>query len=173
MFDNIGSKIKGLATVICWIGIIISIIIGFMTFAQFNRLAPGRGVLMAILIIAGGSLLSWIGSFVLYGFGELIDKADSIDRKLGSGSGPSLIGGGAASYPGPVTNRQPGPNEWKCKCGRINPNYVGTCSCGLARNGGAAMVKPAPTFRTVYCPECGSQERADHKNCYKCGAKLS
>ena len=31
-------------------------------------------------------------------------------------------------------NRTAGPNEWKCnKCGRINPNYTGTCACGTSK----------------------------------------
>ena len=34
MFDNIGGKIKAVAKVICWIGIITSIIIGFIMLVQ-------------------------------------------------------------------------------------------------------------------------------------------
>lgn len=31
-------------------------------------------------------------------------------------------------------NRQPLDDEWKCsKCGNINKNYVGTCSCGQSK----------------------------------------
>lgn len=65
MFDNIGGKIKKLAIVITIIGIIISFIIGAML---SNEFAFG-----GFIVILGGSLLSWIGSFLLYGFGEIID----------------------------------------------------------------------------------------------------
>lgn len=56
MFDNIGRKIKILAQVLCWIGIIGSVITGI---AFLTNERPGLGV----IIIFGGELLSWIGSF--------------------------------------------------------------------------------------------------------------
>ena len=28
----------------------------------------------------------------------------------------------------------PAPNEWQCSCGRINPNYTGTCACGIKKS---------------------------------------
>lgn len=65
MFENIGGKIKKLAIVITIIGIIISFIIGIMLSNEFG--------LGGFIVILGGSLLSWIGSFLLYGFGEIID----------------------------------------------------------------------------------------------------
>ena len=78
MFKNIGKKIKGLSTMICIIGIIVSIIGGlacmYVHFALF------------ILIAGVGSLLSWIGSFFMYGFGELIDTTCQIRESLFSKS---------------------------------------------------------------------------------------
>ena len=70
MFDNIGEKIKTFAKVVCWIGIIVSFIFGVL-------LVNSSG-LIGILTIVVGSLASWIGSFSLYGFGELIEKATEI-----------------------------------------------------------------------------------------------
>lgn len=65
MFDNIGGKIKVTAQVICWVGIIISVLIGLASFEN-------GGIVLIIL----GSLSSWVGSFVLYGFGQLIENSD-------------------------------------------------------------------------------------------------
>lgn len=65
MFDNIGGKIKVLAQVVCWIGITISVIFGLISFEN-------GGIVVIIL----GSLFSWIGSFTLYGFGQLIENSD-------------------------------------------------------------------------------------------------
>lgn len=74
MFDNIGGKIKALAKVICWIGIIASCVVGFATLMK----NPGTG-----LLIAGvGSLSSWIGSFFMYGFGQLIENSDRLATRL-------------------------------------------------------------------------------------------
>lgn len=71
MFDNIGSKIKTLAQVICWIGIIASVIIGFVLMVQDEDTA-----FIGILTMILGSLGSWIGSFMTYGFGQLIENSD-------------------------------------------------------------------------------------------------
>ena len=72
MFDNIGSKIKTLAKVVCWIGIIGSIIAGIAMIATMGSV----GVLSGLLTIVLGTLLSWVGSFVLYGFGEMVENSD-------------------------------------------------------------------------------------------------
>lgn len=74
MFNNIGQKIKTLAKVLCWIGIVFSVITGLASMA----LNPVAGILVAAL----GVLVSWIGSFLSYGFGELIDRIISIDETL-------------------------------------------------------------------------------------------
>lgn len=68
MFTNIGEKIKTTATVCCWIIIIGAVIAGF-------RLMLAGGVMAGILITAGGILIGWISSFVLYGFGELVENS--------------------------------------------------------------------------------------------------
>lgn len=74
MFENIGSKIKALAKVICWAGIIISLIVGIVMLASGGDVGSGVGL---VVIIVGG-LGSWIGSFFTYGFGELIEKTTEI-----------------------------------------------------------------------------------------------
>lgn len=77
MFDNIGGKIKTLSRVTCWIGIIASIIIGFILMAKNDEF-----ILIGVLIMILGCLASWIGSFMTYGFGELIDKACNIEQTI-------------------------------------------------------------------------------------------
>ena len=88
MFDNIGGKIKGLAKFFCWLGIIASFIGGIAVIAMGVRVGSyyySSGVdaitiLSGIAIIILGSLISWIGSFLLYGFGQLIDNSDKLVR---------------------------------------------------------------------------------------------
>ena len=92
MFKNIGRKIKGLAAVICWIGIVISVIGGIVlviaAFSSFKWDSKGAGFGMVLVILAGmltagiGILFSWLGSFMLYGYGELIDRTTRIEEKL-------------------------------------------------------------------------------------------
>ena len=73
MFDNIGGKIKTLAKVGCWIGIIAFIITGIVLMAIDEDL-----ILDGILTAVVGSLLSWVSSFVLYGFGQLVENSDTL-----------------------------------------------------------------------------------------------
>lgn len=89
MWSNIGNKIKVLAKVICWIGIILSVIGGIAIIAGGNAVrsygytyGTGGTTLTGILVIVLGALGSWVGSLTLYGFGELVDRAMSIDDKL-------------------------------------------------------------------------------------------
>ena len=88
MFNNIGAKIKTLAKILCWIGIIGSVISGIVIIVAGSRnsyystpygsFSSGSAVLAGILTMVLGSLLSWIGSFFAYGFGQLIENTDRI-----------------------------------------------------------------------------------------------
>ena len=77
MFDRIGSKIKGLASVITWLGIIASCAFGFVLMSNGDEM-----IFLSIAVMAVGSFVSWISSFLLYGFGELIEKACIIEERL-------------------------------------------------------------------------------------------
>lgn len=84
MFKNIGGKIKGLAKFICWVGIIVSIIIGVAMIAGakqsngLNTYTNNSMIVGGILVIVFGILASWVGSFTLYGFGELVDNSSKL-----------------------------------------------------------------------------------------------
>lgn len=79
MFINISGKIKTLAVVLTVLGTLTSL------FCGLNILDHVEG-LLGILVIVFGTLWSWISSFLLYGFGELIDRVcgihEMIDWKL-------------------------------------------------------------------------------------------
>ena len=73
MFDNIGAKIKMLAMVVCWIEIIGSIIAGIVVIANgYDLVLLGAGIMLA------GTLISWVGSFFIYGFGQLVDDTQKL-----------------------------------------------------------------------------------------------
>ena len=73
MYTSIGGKIKTLAQIVCLLGIIVSVIYGICFYNTYYWVRS-----MGIVIIFGGSLLSWVSSFFTYGFGELIEKATVI-----------------------------------------------------------------------------------------------
>ena len=87
MFENIGKKIKTLANVLCWLGIIVSIITARIMFimaeaASYDTDGLYIGLGFSFLFLA--PLFSWINSFFIYGFGELIDKICDIERNMRS-----------------------------------------------------------------------------------------
>lgn len=103
VFRNIGRKIKGLAKVLCWIGIIFSILGGVAiallgatnmqviagAAADIPEVSGVMFIFGGVLVAVVGSLSSWIGSWLLYGIGQLIDNSDhtrvlaaEISRKL-------------------------------------------------------------------------------------------
>ena len=70
MYDNIGKKIKGLAIgtfVVEAIGFVVG---GLYTAADYDEVY----ILMALI----GPIVAWVSSWLLYGFGELIDKTSDI-----------------------------------------------------------------------------------------------
>lgn len=86
MFDNIGSKIKTVAATIAWLGIIGSIIIGIIIISEANNsyYPSATETLSGWLVIIVGSLSSWVSSFTLYGFGQLIENTDAICSEMKS-----------------------------------------------------------------------------------------
>lgn len=97
MFRNIGSKIMILAKVNFIIGVIAASAVGIMIAIRFAELSDwygdeyaAYGVLLCLLIVGVGSLLAWIGSFVLYGFGKLVQSNENIENYLTSNSNNSI-----------------------------------------------------------------------------------
>ena len=81
MFKNIGRKIKMLAKVICWAGIVLSIFMGIalaITLMLKNQDLLILAIVLGVLYAALGALISWIGTFVLYGLGQLVDNTDKL-----------------------------------------------------------------------------------------------
>ena len=140
MFDNIGGKIKGLAKFICWVGIIASVVLGIVIISGAN-IGSGRHmytdsstIIVGVITIVAGSILSWVGSFVLYGFGELVENSselvDQIDeirtKKTTTETYRQPIS--PISSDGEAYSSQ---NQWTCpKCGRRNPITLKVCNCG-------------------------------------------
>ena len=77
MFENIGEKIKSVAEIACWIGIIAFGIVGLNVMFSESFFA-------GLITIAIGFLVSWISAFTLYGFGQLIDDTSEIKKMLAS-----------------------------------------------------------------------------------------
>ena len=75
MFENIDGKIKSLSIVSSIIGIVGSIFGGIII------CFTDMGIGIALMVL--GPILSWVSSFVLYGFGVLIEKVCEIAENTG------------------------------------------------------------------------------------------
>ena len=108
MFNNIGSKIKTLAQVVCWLGIVICVIVGIVLMSQDEE-TVGIGLVVMIF----GSLFSWIGSFMTYGFGQLIENSDILVSQNKN----------APTYTTPtnsVVSNNTSVHQWRCEtCGKM------------------------------------------------------
>ena len=72
-YDNIGDKIKGLAKVTFVVEAIAAVISGFAFMASDEDL-----ILIGLLLLGGGPFVAWVSSWLLYGFGQLIENSDII-----------------------------------------------------------------------------------------------
>lgn len=80
LYKNIGGKIKGLAIATFFVEAIGSILSGIVC------LLTDEDLLMAALcMIFLGPIVAWVSSWLLYGFGELIDKVCNIEMNTRNG----------------------------------------------------------------------------------------
>ncbi len=142
MFNNIGAKIKGLAIGTFIVETLGALITGICLWADWG---DTEGFLLFLAIGVGGSLVAWISSWFIYGYGELIENTGntvtqikSIDQKLDSAPSNHINTKDNASKNSSTNNsilfKDKSSDSWKCKtCGKTNKYYVGTCGCGQSR----------------------------------------
>ena len=123
MFDNISRDIKKLAKLLFWLGIIFTAGYTIWIWSQGN--AWRSTFLLGLIGLAEGLLITVIVSFMMYGFGELIEKTTSIEKTLKDRN--------AADEKKARDEKILDEGGWKCKCGRVNNMYVSTCACGKNR----------------------------------------
>ena len=75
MYENIGKKIKVLAQAIFILESIAAVITGIVLWIDIEE-----G--WCAIVLFGGPVVAWISSWLLYGFGELIDKVCDIERNI-------------------------------------------------------------------------------------------
>ena len=157
MFDDIGGKIKTLAEVVCGLGIAASVIGAIILWVQNSAYTPT--IFAGVLVLVLGCLGSWIGSFFVYGFGQLIENTDDIHadnmkthtdnleiQRLLKMQNEDNDGSMARSVPvvhHTSTNTSksrgnestPTNEEWTCSnCGLTNSRYVYRCiNCDTKR----------------------------------------
>lgn len=186
MFENIGKKIKGLSKIICYIEIAISFIIGVALLGIASEMSYGGEPLaiIGIIILVVGSLFSWIGSFFMYGFGELIDNSTIIRQNLtkkqsnynatyGQASTNNVennsdeINSLKASRLQVVSSSVPDGMKVCMSCGRIVPISQQICKCGEILADISGEIE-----ESVFCNKCGADITNDKNSCHVCGTLI-
>lgn len=158
MFDNIGGKIKAWASVIAWIGIIASILSGIVLCSSYD-------ILVGLLVAVVGSLSAWLGSFMQYGFGQLIENSDYLVKVAKSTQNSRYS---AQTYqqftPVPPTTYQPMHQPVHAQ---YNPD-VNQKSSGIPSTNSASGAVPNPPASPWVCYSCGHTNRATVNYCVQC-----
>ena len=161
MFNNIGRKIKGLARVIFWITLVLwalaslgGMIAMIATVGRYNGGMVVLAIFAFFVSVGIGFLVSWIGSFFMFGYGQLIDDTEinrktnqQILLKLNGNGGDAFVPKAEAPF---VPQAQP---------------YAPA----------ADFVPEAPAaepMKVQYCKDCGAKNEGEGAFCYRCGARL-
>lgn len=86
MYDNIGGKIKGLAKASFIVAAIAEVITGIALMAADEDL-----ILYGLLVMVVGPIVAWVSSWLLYGFGELIDRVCEIAKNTRTSRNTSTV----------------------------------------------------------------------------------
>ena len=79
MFSNIGKKIKLLVTCVVIVLSAFFFTLGLsIFFGEDSSVGKFGGLLIAVI----GPLFSWISAFLIYGYGEMIDRICSMERMM-------------------------------------------------------------------------------------------
>ena len=159
LYDNIGSKIKNLAKWIFIVEAIGAIITGLVLMFTDNDF-----ILYGFLALVCGPIVAWVGSWILYAFGELVENTCDnesntrmIIQLLKENDGQKINKVGVTTYNGSseqkATNTTTN-NKNQVDRGTQNARYTTTEN------------------NTIICSSCNFEQPANRKVCWHCGAKF-
>ena len=82
MYENIGEKIKILAKVLFGFGLAVSVFSGFYNISLGVEIENGSVIILGLLTLVLGPLFAWLSTWLLYGFGELIDSNKKLNETV-------------------------------------------------------------------------------------------
>lgn len=156
MFNNIGEKIKGIASLSCYIGIGCSVLMGLLLL-----MTPFRVV--GILVALFGSFSAWVGSLAVYGFGQLIENSD-IQRRYFEKQLALL-----QNIPAGQKKEEPSNQQKKRDAAPIDtaPEKTKEEKKGDSSSENFAVF-PSRTDDLISCPRCKKCQRGNRDLCWNC-----
>lgn len=86
MYENIGGKIKGLAKATFVVEAIAAVITGIVLMVDDENMIP-----FGLILLIAGPAIAWASSWLLYGFGELIDRVCEIAKNTRTSRDTSAV----------------------------------------------------------------------------------
>lgn len=173
MFDNIGGKLKTLAITLTVLGILGSIIGGGIICSDDDIVGIG----IAVMIV--GSLLSWVSSMAIYGFGELIETATLMQsdlHKILAKVNPKAM---APSFEKSEVKQD---NDYRAENFFVSSDEtraeapLEAVDDDMTEDEYQAMQNPKIPVKPidagngmVICPACGTKQKDDRYVCFHCG----
>ncbi len=141
MYSNMGYKIKSIAKTIGITGMVFSIIGGFMLLVILGNLIGGFGVFIGFFVMIGGSVSSWLSTWLLYSWGDIVDNVEQIKETLSTQSIKSMPQRSYLLKSAQATNKSSSKllksahatnnvynSRWTCeKCGQSNLSNANRC----------------------------------------------
>ena len=138
MFNNVGRKLKDVASIFTFIGIAFSVILGILMIKPF-------GFLLAVLVIAVGCFASWISSIGMYAFGELVENSAIIASQYKSANVSGVHGTTTTAPTTKTTSNTAAPKVAITTSSTPRQGTIKTCPhCG-------------EVVRTSVCGMCGNK----------------
>ena len=165
MFDNIGRKIKSLASIVCWLGIISFAIWGILIISAGRRIGLG-GTLLGIIVIVGGGVISWMGSLTTYGLGELIETNQEISKNMREIKHKM-------EQPAATTSIAAKPKTEETALSH-RPMEITPAPATQEKSDSPVVPIPDAESEGQYCicPVCNQKQRVGRALCFKCGQKF-
>lgn len=156
MYKNAGAKVKGLATTIA---IIMMVIFGFAgLITMFENFFVG---LVTILV---GCLSAWLIGLMLAAFGELVENTYYIRKQLTEGNPPVNAAPARPVYAEAPVYAEPVPQPRK--------ETPADTTFYAPANNSFVNPNPNPASAPATCPNCGSPRKGNSAFCGFCGTRL-
>lgn len=160
LFENIGGKIKKLAVGTFVVEAIAAIIggIGLMVGYQGHPYA----ILGGLATIFFGLFVALVSSWLLYGFGQLIENSDIVAKNT---QAPATRPVARQTTTPPVARQTATPPAAQATAPQVAPM--------TGENAQKPPVKPeSREHGDIACPSCGQVQNENRRVCYKCGQRF-
>ena len=161
LYENIGGKIKNLAKWIFIIEAIGAIITGLVLLFTDEDL-----ILYGLLTLVGGPIVAYVSSWILYAFGELVEK--TADNENNTRQILKKINKNPASY---ITEE----SEGKVKsiiASEPTISKASETSNEKKENWTDTTIFSTTEKGTIICSQCNFEQPGNRTCCWHCGAKF-